>query len=176
MRKIHLNELGDTIVEVLLATAVLSVVMAGAFTLTNRATRLIQSADERTQVSNLMQAQVELIRAKHSVSQDAFWRELASGNITSYESTNFCELRPNPSAAAFAVRVDDEGGLLFERVVTEDTTHEITNDSEELYNIWVEAVNGGAPISYTNFFVYSCWEGIGGEGLQRSGLILRLSR
>lgn len=181
MDKIHLSEIGDTLVEVLLATAVLSVVMAGAFTLTNKATRLSQTADERTQVSNLMQAQVELIKAKHSISSDDFWAELDSGFNTASENTDFCDLKPDPKGEPFQVKtvpVGTENELHLEKVTVDSTTGEITSDFEDLYNVWVEAVDttaGGSPI-FTDFFVYACWEGIGDETLQRSGLIMRLTR
>lgn len=193
------NQKGDTIVEVLLASAILSLVLAGAFTLSNRATRLNQTAHERTVVSNLIQREVELIKA--SSLQDGvtgFWANFTAPSSIAFSAkdvnTAFCD-----SATGSAPRFGN-AFYMTDPVAKPDPTpdepikveliteHPITNavednDTTDLFDIWVEAVDGlpttppsSPTVKYTDFFVYACWEGIGGETMQSSGLVLRLAR
>jgi type II secretory pathway pseudopilin PulG len=53
---------GDTIVEVIIAVAVISAILAGAFALTNRSSRAVRDAEEHAQALQLLQGQVELLR------------------------------------------------------------------------------------------------------------------
>jgi prepilin-type N-terminal cleavage/methylation domain-containing protein len=57
------SQRGDTIVEVMIAMAVASVVLAGAYALTNRNLSITQSTNERSQALQLVQKQIELMRA-----------------------------------------------------------------------------------------------------------------
>lgn len=182
MRTIRLNDNGDTLVEVLLATAVLSLVMAGVFTLSNRATRLSQTANERTNVSNLMQEQAEYLRAKFSTSSTAFWESFDNHDtggslISSTENYSYCDSAASPTIDdSFYLKPDLSVNLLGFDLTNGKITDDGQND--DLYNIWIEAVDDDAnsPAKYTDFFIYACWEGIGGEQLQKSGLVLRFSR
>lgn len=70
---------GDTIVEVLVAILIVSLVLAGAFAATNRGTILSQRTDERAYASNLLQWQTELIK-----------REGGDPNSTIYNGNPFC--------------------------------------------------------------------------------------
>lgn len=70
------NQRGDTLVEVTLALAILSLVLAGAFTTANRAFNLGQNAKERSQLVSDAQQQAEALesfRDSHS------WPEFLNG-------------------------------------------------------------------------------------------------
>lgn len=54
---------GDTIVEVLIATAIVSSVLAGAFTVTQRSTLAVRDSQERAEVLQILQGQVERVRS-----------------------------------------------------------------------------------------------------------------
>lgn len=74
MRRLS-DQHGDTLVEVILAVAILSVVLIGAFSVANRSFLVGQSAKERTQASSLMQEQVEALRSyRDSVSWNSDFR------------------------------------------------------------------------------------------------------
>ncbi len=180
-----LNQAGDTIVEVMLATAILSTVMAGAFTLTNHATRLSQTANERTEVSNLVQREAELIRARYSQGAANFWANFGTTadkiNYASGEKNVFCNSDSTPNVAsgdqAKAFFMDDSLDLVKSYDVPGFPG--VFSDAETggFYSVWVEAVNRGAPTTtHTDFYIYACWDGIGGEGVQSSGLVMRLSK
>ena len=174
----RLNNRGDTLVEVLLATAVLSMVLAGAFSISNKATRVNQTAGERTQVSNLMQREAELIRAYRDKEPASFWLDVDGKIQTGGENPDFClDTRANERLPGSFFMADDGVGV--DHPTLEDITREDGKMKDrypdDFFDIWVEAVDGPAS-EHTDFFIYGCWEGIGGEVQQQSGLVMRLSR
>jgi Tfp pilus assembly protein PilV len=63
MSKLHRNSAGDTIVEVLIAVAVVSLVLGAAFAVVNRTLHNAQQAREHTEALNLLQGQLERVKA-----------------------------------------------------------------------------------------------------------------
>lgn len=61
MRK-ALSQTGDTIVEVIIAVAVVATILAGAFVVTNRSTQAVRDSQEHAEALQLLQGQVELLR------------------------------------------------------------------------------------------------------------------
>lgn len=59
----NLRQAGDTIVEVLIAIAVVSAVLAGAFTSVRQSTQTTRSAQEQSEALKLAEAQLEQIKA-----------------------------------------------------------------------------------------------------------------
>ncbi|CAN5172556.1 hypothetical protein BH09PAT3_BH09PAT3_4090 [soil metagenome] len=59
----HRRQAGDTIVEVLIAIAVISLVLVGAFVVANNSTRSVQDNQEHTQAQQHLQTQIEALRA-----------------------------------------------------------------------------------------------------------------
>jgi len=162
------SEVGDTLVEVMLATAVLSMVLAGAFTISNRATRINQTANERTTVSNLMQREAELLKAAQQQDASSFW---AGMNYETSENKAFCEVSVGVSYGTNAFFMKDD---LSQEAISLSGSNIIDAFPDDLYDIWIEAVDGGS--SYADFFVFGCWEGIGDQSEQSSGLVLRLTK
>ena len=62
-----LKQIGDTIIEVLLAIAVLSLVLSGAYAITNRDLNSIRAAQEHTEALKYAEAQMEQLRARATV-------------------------------------------------------------------------------------------------------------
>lgn len=58
------SQRGDTIVEVLIAIAIVSLVLTTAYVITNKNTRAIQANQERVQAQHLVESQIELLRTK----------------------------------------------------------------------------------------------------------------
>ncbi len=164
-----LDQTGDTLVEVMVAAAVLSLVLAGSFTISNKATRVNQTANERTTVSNLMQREIEYIQASHSRNPSVFWKDLTEfGNG---ENLDFCKDDSGSNAGTNSFYTDV---AFVRKKINYDAANKMQDgDPDDLFDVWVEAVGNA---SYVDFFVYSCWEGIGSEGFQSSGLVLRLSK
>jgi prepilin-type N-terminal cleavage/methylation domain-containing protein len=57
------NQRGDTVIEVLIALAIISSVLAGAFFVTNHSSQNVRDTEEHSQAIQLLQGQVEQIRA-----------------------------------------------------------------------------------------------------------------
>lgn len=170
MRISRLNQHGDTIVEVMLAAAVLSMVLAGAFTISNRATRINQTANERTQVSNLMQREAELIRASFRDDPDAFWATMETIDAGN-RSTVFCDLTTGTNVAY------DSAFWMSDSLNVSTISGTFSDAVNDNFDIWVEPEQDpSTPSRYADFHIYACWNGAGGEGVQRTGLVMRLAK
>lgn len=62
LNKRKLSERGDTIVEVLIAIAVISMILGGAFIMTNRSLQGTRDAQERVNATKLVEGQVEHLK------------------------------------------------------------------------------------------------------------------
>lgn len=172
------NQRGDTLVEVLLATVIIAVVLSGAYALTNRATRLNQSAIERTTVSNIMSEQIEQIRGIRTSGYGmAAWKEIETNKVRTTQprfSTTDCS--PTPGSQPFYVSrnksLNDYNNAAM--IVTYTTGNDM--DPNDLFDVWIEAYYPAATSDYIDFHVRACWEGIGEAPLLRSGLVLRITR
>jgi prepilin-type N-terminal cleavage/methylation domain-containing protein len=59
-----MNQRGDTIIEVLIAIAIVSLVLTTAYAITNKNTQAIQANEERLQAQRLVESQIELLSTK----------------------------------------------------------------------------------------------------------------
>jgi prepilin-type N-terminal cleavage/methylation domain-containing protein len=71
LRRYRTTERGDTLVEVLIAIAVVSLVLGGAYVVTNRSLLATRAAQERSVALKLAEAQVEQIKALASSETEA---------------------------------------------------------------------------------------------------------
>lgn len=62
MKHFFKNQAGDTMVEVLIATGVISAILGGAYTLATSSLRSALIAQERTEAVKLVEGQIELLR------------------------------------------------------------------------------------------------------------------
>lgn len=74
------KQAGDTIVEVVIAVAVVSSVLVGAFSLSSSSVRAIRDSEEHSEALQLLQGQVELIRAAAGT----------QGTLFAFPLTKFC--------------------------------------------------------------------------------------
>ncbi|HSH18307.1 MAG TPA: prepilin-type N-terminal cleavage/methylation domain-containing protein, partial [Candidatus Saccharimonadales bacterium] len=63
IRKKERRQHGDTIVEVIIAVAIVSSVLAGAFTVSQKSALAVRSSQEHGEMLQLLQGQVETVRA-----------------------------------------------------------------------------------------------------------------
>lgn len=63
MKRLALQQRGDTIVEVLISLAVLSLVIGGAYSIANAALRNSRQAQERAEATKLAESQLEAIKS-----------------------------------------------------------------------------------------------------------------
>lgn len=67
LRSVRGRQEGDTIVEVLIAIAIVSLVLTVAYVITNKNAIAIQANQERIQAQHLVEAQIEALRAQNSL-------------------------------------------------------------------------------------------------------------
>lgn len=77
------RERGDTIIEVLIAIAIVSLVLVAAYVISNKNSQAIQATEERIQAQHLVESQIEALRV---------------GNGISSPNTCFVGTTPNPPA------------------------------------------------------------------------------
>ena len=75
------NQIGDTIIEVLLAMSVIGLVLGAAFGIANRSVSIGQEAQERSEALKIAESQLELFKSEYFVSTDVSGRS---------ESSSFC--------------------------------------------------------------------------------------
>ena len=174
-RVIIKNQSGDTLVEVLLATVLLSVVLASAFTLSNRATRINQQAFERTQVSNLAQQQAELVRS----ARDSFRANDPGGADSKAWSDIVSRAQPVvPPLGADCDNVATQALLVSARQSEFylDGNRDVTDGISlvnNLYNVWTE-VERGTDSEFWDVHVFGCWEAAGSNPTNVTSVIIRL--
>lgn len=103
------RQAGDTIVEVLIAISIVSLVLTSAYIVTNKNAQTMRTIQERTQAQKLVERQIEFLRASSTVPTTEFCFADDQGTITSdvsqcyfsqegESSTDTTELRYHVSA------------------------------------------------------------------------------
>lgn len=171
---------GDTIVEVVLAFAVFSMVSVGAMTVMGQGTNASQRALEITLVRQQIDAQAEALRAAHqsytasSDGADSQWRAFARANTgdntVSYTDVSACPSDVDQISNSFildprtATLVTDANW--FQDIDTRTTkpfAQVETGADVRSYGMWIEReyqAGGNVPDSF-NFNVRACWYGAG---------------
>lgn len=190
---------GDTIIEVLLAITVLSMVAVGGLTVMNQGTATAQRALEISLVRNEIDAQAETIRFLY----DSYVAALLAGQPTSTgasgqwlqivdsagtNATPFGLLNADGRTCQFgsnAFVVSPRTGRKNASSVTVPTFTNMTfaqvealvGDVTAARGIWVEAVeeavDGDTP-GYYDFHIRACWDAPGNNAPMTLGTIIRL--
>lgn len=157
-RKTPLNQRGDTIVEVLISIAVVSMILGGAYVMTNRSLQATRSAEERGNAMKVIEAQLESIKS------------IASGEnsdrvMGASTPTNFCVV---PST----LTLTGAGG----QTCAFDTlgNNNATQDPKFNISITRTAVNGGEGYTFT---IRNTWNSVsvkGGSGQEQATMSYRI--
>lgn len=171
---------GDTLVEVMLATVIMSIVVTASFALINRASRINQVSSERSDAANAMQTQAEILRllrdkSFNSEAEDITWQQIKDDRVLPGDGQS------NNECLAF-LRGETDNLTGSGAFYIDPNTQEVTdfNSSQpanfnDLHYVWIEAFQPtGASDNYINFYVHACWQGPGGTGPQQASLIYRL--
>ncbi len=175
---------GDTIIEVLLAVTIFSLLSVGSMTIMNQGTNAAQRALEITQVRQQIDAQGEALRAAHQAFTAATnpsdpnltWRQITSSTDTSdfqtTDSASGCpEIKADDIAGSFIMdarngtKAPDSPIDWFNSIAAPDApTHAKvvytpgTNDLKA-HGIWIErklVVEPTMPAAY-DFSIRACW-------------------
>lgn len=188
--RIKLNKAGDTLVEVLFATTLLSIVLAGAYTLSNRATRINQQAFERTQVNALLQQQAEFVRSARDsfnpqqpgASESETWAQIVGvagypgfvqGNVPDLlDQCNNLATLPASRSRTFHLSGGAATADPNDLEIDVDAGIDLVND---LYRVWTE-IDQDSSGDFWNVHVFGCWDAVGNNNEQNNvtSVILRL--
>lgn len=181
------NTRGDTLIEVLLSMAVLSLLIVGGNAIINFGMKNAITAVEHTQVRNLVLGQAELLRyvrdnGASGAQQEETWKQILARSKTAVSEVNPAPQAacpepprafylstgafPNNPAVPPAIGVANYPGnppgprLAYARPGE---------------GLWVEAksVNVGEQ-NYTDFHIRACWSGAGTDIKQRVSTVVRL--
>lgn len=178
----HSNQRGDTLVEVLMAIVVLSMVIVGAITLMTRGIRASQLAVEHTQVRMQINSQMEILRylrdayvSDPASSAGQRWSALFTGSplyasaMASTYSNSTCGVSSGKTGfyltqTAGAVTINQFNPSL------QPATHAVAGRG-----LWVEMTRStGISPAYVDIMFKACWDGIGDSASQRSVTAMRL--
>lgn len=198
------SQAGDTLIEVLFAFSVLSLVIIGALTIMNQGSIASQRALETTLVRNEIDSQATAIRFLHDAYVAQFkpnatydpatpagqWSLMSQslGGITAASSFSTAASCSTPPAGSFVLDPINAKYIAGSRsvLVPSITTAMITYDTvsgllKQAQGIWIEAIRSPVSVDvnaqntrYIDFHIYACWDSPG-QGLPMTiGTIVRL--
>lgn len=141
---------GDTIVEVLVAIAIVSAVLTGAFIVTQKSAQAVRGSQEHAEMAQILQGQVEAIRALALTSTDDVSGVFANG---AGSSQYFCIGTNASSALEFNKRIDSSAQSLTD-IANYNTG---CKNIQKLYNIAIRY----DPATHV-FYFNGTWDKLGG--------------
>jgi Tfp pilus assembly protein PilV len=144
------DEKGDTIVEVLIAIAVISVVLVGAFLVSQRSSNTVQNSSEHSTAQQILQSQVERVRAavvERSASADTINTIISSGG------GKFCMVGDTPTTYT-------DAACKFNSLYTVTVTKPVTLNTTYKFTIAWDGITGGTQ---KEDLYYRVDESAGGE-------------
>mgnify|MGYP007112974128 CR=1 FL=1 len=180
-----INNKGDTIVEVPLATTVLSAILFTSWSIVNRASQISMAARQRVYMVDQLKEQAEIIESyylnddgKTAVSQGVFGASTLAAASGSDIKDNPCEAsrtgadQPANSITPTKSYYFNEGAIV--------SSNMKSINSYDNARLWVQRVpvdaDSNGTIDYNDFFVQSCWVSSGGtQQEENSKIIVRLN-
>lgn len=168
------NKRGDTIIEVILAMTLLTLILFTSWGLVNRSTQASLAARQRIEMVNELKEQAEILKAKYAESQDAgetienylSLSSVANQSGTSYDDTSFCAQPDNIGGGS------DAGFHFNANATIAENGKDVHNDQSSF--VWLEYITRS---SYTDFYVRGCWSTSGGQQkTDNSQFIVRLNK
>lgn len=175
------HESGDTLVEVLIATAILGAAVVAGLGIMNFGFGVILNSIERTQVQASVNSQLSLIQ----YARDAYVRAGRQGtvpggpavwqaildNTTATYSNSVCNGSGGPATAVGnkPFYVNDDGSAYTAGVPASATSVPAAGNG-----LWVEAVRPTPSTNYIDFYVKACWTPAAGSNHQESRSAMRL--
>lgn len=172
---------GDTLVEVLMAMVILSIVIVGGITMMSRGIRAAQIAVEHTQVRLAMSGQTELLRyMRDGYAQDPnstagqAWTGLFNGTPLYADNTpssyNTCGVTSSKTGFYLQESGPNVQVNQFNPSLTPTTAATVGK------GLWVEATRSPSAVTpaYVDFQLRACWLGIGTTARQETVTVVRL--
>lgn len=196
------EQAGDTLIEVLFAFSVLSLVIIGALSIMNQGTNASQRSLETTLVREEIDSQAATLRFLHDAYVAKFdpngtydvntpagqWVKMASA-INATSASSFANVTSCPAAPSGSFILDPGNATYINAtnvLVPTDTYAQLTYDPntgaiQKAQGIWIEAIRSqqSADVNKQNtrfidFHIYACWPGPGSGPPMTIGTIVRL--
>ncbi len=182
------REGGDTIIEVMFAFVIFSLVVIGTFMLMNRGVALAQQSLEITQVRSQIDAQVTMMKYLQQQPDDTIWRKLISsapggylsGTVDVFSGTSSC-----PTVAQLKSRraffIAQTAGVI-DAIAIGDTTYQDavtysridqTVASPRAYGLWAQITKAEGDKAY-DLHVRACWGSVGTTQPMTIGTVARV--
>lgn len=179
------NESGDTLVEVLIATAILGMAMVGSLTAMSFGQGIALRSVERTEVQGLMNSQLSYLRyaRDQAIAGDkTLWLSIAgkAGSSVPASGSTCNGMRPVFTANMFYIN-EPTSVAPTPTVVNYPTSSPAVPVAANGApvpgaGIWIDAVSGGVSPNprYIDFYVKACWRPASGSDPQESRTVMRL--
>lgn len=168
-------ERGDTLVEVIVAFAILAAVAIGAIAAMNRGVAMTERSLEITLVREQLDAQAEILRYARDT-QSTAWNDITSNTATSVGDS--CP--DAPPANAFIANVSSSGEVVYTRfsdaawAFLQPQTHSrfAVSGSPAAHGMWVSPIRVAA--NAYDMHIRACWYAPGESTPMTLGTIVRL--
>lgn len=171
---------GDTLVEVLMAIMVLSIIIVGSISLMARGLQIAQNALEHSETRQGVNSQLDMLRflrdqySTNATSADAAtWKSIiTSSNGAQTDYSSGCNVTTAKNGTAFYL--DKSSGSV--QKVAFDATQLPATFATPGKGMWVEAAPSAAGMSpaYVDFVVRACWSPLGSGPMQQTVTAERL--
>lgn len=194
MSVMNRRESGDTLIEVLLATAILAFIIAGTSLIMNTGLSKAQLSLERTQVQASIEGQASILRAlreaaikgKSNEAED-LWKRVggfSTSSISSVAQRSVC----TPGGFNGTRFVFDNTGDSVSSWLNPVELSPITNPDETVPTnssflpqpgdgLWIEAYKpptSSSSLPYYDFYIKACWDAAGSHPRQELKTVVRL--
>lgn len=178
------NHKGDTIVEVLLAMAVLSTVLFGSWAIINKATQISAAARQRVVMVNQLKEQAEILKNMYatdaSAVTDRTLHSTSSPAITVPSiSTADASLTVNPCDATYngVVNGKSPANAFYLDQVNNVIQPVISAKKLQTYpnaKVWIQLNDTSG--TYMDFYIRACWETSDRQGQDSSQIVVRFNK
>lgn len=168
---------GDTLVEVLMAIVIISVIIVGAITVMNRGLTAAQVALEHSQVRLSVNGQIEMLRyARDQYIEDPsgasagqWFLVVAGTNTTAVNYDSGCAVTSGKVGFYMTKSATQVSRPLY-------TPSTPTTVAVPGTGMWIESVRSASGIvpAYLDIVVRACWQGLGSTAQQRTVTAVRL--
>lgn len=111
---------GDTIIEVLIAISIVSLVLTSGYAATNRNAQVAQKIQEQGQAQKLVERQIEFLRTFTGTIHDGDCLLSSDTGVTAISGAPCDQMTAEGSGATYKLSITDKGSSLYQIVATWD--------------------------------------------------------
>lgn len=165
------DQRGDTIIEVVLAASIITLVLFSSWALVNRSTQLSLAARKRIEMVNQIKEQAEIIQGAYADNQQTFNNNLVTYTDVTPEATPCDGLNMNlaSSVPSQSFYFGASGG----GIAVSSGFKSVKGDVNS--RVWVQRQRNSAG-GYTDYYIRACWlSGGSRQNTENSQVIVRIN-